>query len=153
MHLIKSGFELELLRLIRHVKNFIFAVQIELIRLIIKKHNFSSWFEFEVLRMIIYMHHRILCHSISFFSVNLVCLISKYFGTTSLKHYKKYNLFFSIAHFLKSSLSDTQVSDSSLAPNLGSGFRQHFTQHYDVKIIWFHTDAHWTSYLVHATCT
>ena len=37
MHLIKSGFELELLRLIRHVKNFISVFQIELIRLIRKK--------------------------------------------------------------------------------------------------------------------
>ena len=37
MHLIKSGFEFELLRLIRHVQNFSLAFQIELIRLI--NHN------------------------------------------------------------------------------------------------------------------
>ena len=43
MHLIKSGFEFKLHRLIRHVKNFIFAFQIELIRLIIKK-NFETLF-------------------------------------------------------------------------------------------------------------
>ena len=36
MHLIKSGFKLELIRFIRHVYDFIFTFPIELIRLIIK---------------------------------------------------------------------------------------------------------------------
>ena len=43
MHLIKSGFEFELLSLIRHVHDFISAFQIELIRLISEK-NFETLF-------------------------------------------------------------------------------------------------------------